>query len=253
MIDFITLGNKYKKKFTVQFTGGKFFLKLYSQTSDNYIIDYHDGTFQQFQTLQNGYLQFSKNNCTSNKVSLAYNNYNIHGIQINNNNANKIVIQQLRHLKFLNVSENSLRYLITDRCTDLQRLIAFNNQLVQLNLDKNKQLQIVQLSGNNLKSLDLSNNNKLIQLSANGNELQQLHLPKSIKKLSVVKNKLKQIIFDPLNDIQYINVSDNQQLDKLVLYGDNIKKIVCVNTKLTANNIILENKKANPEIIFEHS
>jgi hypothetical protein len=39
----------------------------------------------------------------------------------------------------------------------------------------------------------------------------------------------------------------------LVLYGDKIKKIVCVNTKLTAKNIVLKNKKANPEIIFEHS
>lgn len=250
MLSFLTQGNKYKKKFTVQFDSSDFILKLFSQKSDSYIIDYHDGSYQNITTNQNGYLQITKHDFFSKKISIAYDNYNINGLYFANNNAKKIILQQLRHLKYLNVSQNNLQYAVLKNCQSLTNLIISNNQLIQLDLTNNKMLQYVDISGNNIQCLNLNYNKKLVKLSANNNLLENINIPFNVQFLNLSFNKLKNVTFDKRSQLKYLNLSNNLQLKNIVINSSVLQKIWCKNTMLTRESIVFEDKSINPQIVF---
>lgn len=250
MLDFLTLGKKYKKNFTVQFNSDFFNMKLYSQIASKYILDYHDGNFENIETNQNGYLQINKNTCVSKKISLAYNNYHINGLYLCKNQVKKIVLQELRHLCYLNVSDNEIQHIVVSKCVQLQSLIVNNNFLTQLDLSKNKNLKYLDVSSNQIAQLNFSNNNKILQISANNNLLQDIKVPCSVQRLNVSNNKLKSISFSPLSQLRYLNIENNSDIEMLYINSRNIQFICCKNTKITKDKIFYLHKDVNPTVVF---
>lgn len=249
MFDFVTLGNTYKKKLSAYLNGTKFLLKIFSNKQDSYFLDYHDGTYQKFVSNQNGYIQFDKQDCVSKRFSLAYDNYNIECLWLSKSEVSKLIIQQLRHLKCINVSENNLQYLVVSKCLLLQNLVANNNQLIQIDLTKNKMLKYVDLSNNYIQKIDLSKNKNIQQLSINNNLLTSIFVPQKVQRLNVADNQLKFIKFSPFSELEYLDVSNNNDLDSLIISSKNIRKIVCTNTKLNQQNIQFVDKDIKPQIV----
>lgn len=225
------LGNTYKKYFFVEYSKQHFICYLSTNKANKFIIDTYDNNYEQLYIDNQSFYKYQRNTETlNNKFAFRYDNYNIIGLNVQNNNIEKLIIEQLKHLQLLDFSYNNLKLIAFDKNPNLYSIVGFCNKLTTIDLSKNKKLKYIDLSHNNLTEIDFRYNTNLLQAELADNQINHLEFSNSIKRLNLAGNSFTQLIIPKDSQLEFLNISNNTSLTRIDVYGRKLKTVIYENT-----------------------
>ncbi|MDO5980006.1 leucine-rich repeat domain-containing protein [Flavivirga spongiicola] len=148
------------------------------------------------------------------------------------NNDNKIQINEIKNIEFLNVSFKDITSLEgIQEFENLKKLYCHDNQLKNLDVSKNKNLEVLYCYDNQITHLNLKKNKNLKKLGVRDNKLTKLDLSKN-KKLEVLycyKNLLTSLNIKNGNNVNMGSMwsYDNPNLTSIKVDNENNTYPIC--------------------------
>ncbi|SHI44467.1 leucine-rich repeat domain-containing protein [Aquimarina spongiae] len=216
---------------------------LKSITASNYVVDWGDGTVED-------YVSTATDTTEENELTHTYTAVDVYEVTISG------PLEVIEEFSFYSNTEEGNPYQSNITSADIEKLILlkkchiYSGRLSGLNTSNNTVLEILELGYNEITSLDVNNNKNLKRAWLRHNQLTEFDVSQNleleflwvngnqISNLDVSNNIALKKLFARDNGISNFDVSNSLELDDIDLSGNSISSIdLTKNTKLVEINI----------------
>ncbi|WP_291968136.1 leucine-rich repeat domain-containing protein [Maribacter sp.] len=206
------------------------FLTLESVTGAVFIIDWGDGTIEEY---------------VSNITSSGFENAVIHNYMANGEYTIKVSgpVATIELLNLASDQASNWRTHITsaeiENLVLLKELNFYSGNLTEINTSSNKALEVLVLGSNNINDLDISNNNRLKHLSVKNNQLSTISLLNNtaLEFLSLGSNQITTLDLSNVKTLFGLSIRENQLTNLDISNNTLLNNLDCASNMLSTINI----------------